>query len=117
MSSSLIRAGLLARGAARRPETDVVQHPFVFAPFRSHAYVEVEIHARSEELLELLPRRGPDALDHLAAPPDDDRLMRFAIDDNRGVEPQESPRALRFLGVVETVDHDSARERNLRPRE
>src|SRR3989442_13696320 len=103
----LIRPGLLPR-----PQTDVVQHPFIFAPFRLDPHVETEIHASPEELLELLARRRADAFDHVTALADHDRLVRFAIDHDRAIQPQKPFPALRSLRLFEALHNHGARERN-----
>src|SRR5437870_3764997 len=95
-------------------QTDIRQDGLVFAPFRLHPNVEIEEHLQLEEALQLLPRRRPDLLDHVAAFADHDRLLRLAIDDDRAVEAQETARRLRLL---KSVDDHRARERNLGMRE
>ena len=62
-----------------------------------------------EEPLELLARGRADPLDHLAGAPDDDRLLRLALDEDRAVEPHD-PLLVRLL---ELVDHHRGRERQL----
>ena len=61
---------------------------------RLHPDVQVEKHPRPEEPLELLSRRRADALDHVAALADHDRLLRLAIHDDRAVQPQQPARRL-----------------------
>jgi hypothetical protein len=54
-----------------------------------------------EHLFEVLAGLGADALDHLAALADDDRLLRFMVHENR----REDPRRLTLDSVLELIDH------------
>ena len=76
--------------------------------------MQVQEHPRREEPLQLLSRRRADPLDHAAALSDHDGLLRLALDDNRAVEPQH---AVRAQGLLEEIDDDGARERQLGVRE
>src|ERR1700730_13742998 len=67
---------------------DLAQDPLVLAPEGFHAHMQVEKDAGPEESLELLAGRSADPLDHVAAPADHNRLLRFAVDDNRAVQPR-----------------------------
>src|SRR5580693_1071791 len=87
----------------------------VFTPFRLHADMEVQEHAGAEEALEILSGRGPDALDHLSPAPDHDRLLRLPVHDDGAVQLEKAFFACR--GVLEAVDDDGARKRDLRMRE
>src|SRR5688572_2535524 len=59
--------------------TDLVEHSLVVSPFRLHLDVQVEEHARLEVRLETEACSSPDLLDHLAALPDDDPLLRVPL--------------------------------------
>ena len=72
---------------------DVVQQALVVAPFGLHLHVKLQIHARVEEPLKVHSRGGADALDHLAAPADDDGLLRLPINQDGAVN------AERFFGL------------------
>ena len=87
----------------------------VLAPLGLHADVEIEKHLVVEEPLELLARGRADPLDHVAALADHDRLLRLAVDHDRAVQPQDAGSAP--LRLLEPVDDDGARERNLGVRE
>src|SRR5262249_4987719 len=94
---------------AGRLQTEVPQYALVFAPLRLHADVEIQEHPRVEKTLQILPRRRSDALDHLAASSDHDRLVRLAVDDDRAVQ-LEQPAVT--VGLFEAIDDHGARERN-----
>src|SRR5205809_2390537 len=64
---------------------ELAEKPLVFAPPFVNADVEIEENARAERGFELLPRIGADALDHVAALADHDRLLRVALDEDRRV--------------------------------
>src|SRR5262245_16317976 len=91
-------------------DADIVEHAFVLPPLGFDADMKIEKHLRIEELLEILARRDADPLDHLAAPADDDRLLRLTLDDDGAVQFQRTVLPFRLL---EPVDHHRARERNL----
>src|SRR3984893_4698469 len=112
-------ASLLARLARLAPApADLPQDPLVLATERFHAHVQVEEHAGAEESLELLARRRPDPLDHVAAPADHDRLLRLAVDDDRAIQPEDGLRGIGPLGnLLEAIDDDRARKRDLGVRE
>src|SRR6267154_3757253 len=95
-------------------QTNIRQNGFVFAPLGLHADVQIQKYLQIEEALQLLPRGRADLLDHVPALPDDDRLLRLALDDNRAVEAQEAAWRFRFL---EPVDDNRARKWNLGVRE
>ena len=58
-------------------------------PLGLHFHVEIEEHLLLEVLLEPETRRGPDVLDHRTRLTDDDRLLRFALDEDRAIELQQ----------------------------
>src|ERR1700693_5856903 len=85
MSASVVYNGILLR-LAGPAQTDVVQHAIVLAPVRLYAHLQIEIDPGSEKAFQILPRRRPDALDHVAAAAHDDRLLRLPVDHERAVE-------------------------------
>src|SRR5213594_544287 len=88
-----------------RSHPQVGQHALVFAPLRLDGHPQIDEHVRPEEALEVFARRRADALDHLAAAADHDRLLRLALDEDRAIElEQRTGRPWLF----EAVDEDRA---------
>src|SRR5689334_8584969 len=71
----------------------------VVAPVLMDADVEVEMDFRPEDRLQLLPRLGADAFDHHALLPEDDPLLRIALDEDRGPDADE----VRLLVLLEAI--------------
>src|SRR4051812_38362362 len=101
--------------ATARWQAERVKHAFVFSPVLSNLHVEIEEYARVEKGLELLARRRPDGLDHRAALADEDRLLRFALDQDRAIQAHQ-PLATGFersrrTRLFELVDDNGRGER------
>ena len=79
------------RGPFRHAE--LVERPLVVPPVGIHLDAEIEEYLRLEEPFEILPRLGADALDHLAATADDDRLLGLLLDPDRAVDAQQRSRS------------------------
>src|SRR5689334_8515442 len=119
---------LLPLAPSGRAQSDLAQDPLVLTPLGSDANVQIQIDVRTEEPFQFFPRRDADLLDHGAASPDDDRLLRFAIHDDGAIQPQQPfpaapalphigallvPSALLARVLVEPIDDDGARVGNL----
>jgi hypothetical protein len=85
---------------------DLVQRAFVVAPLGLHLHAQVEEDALLQVALQLDARACADPLDHGAAFPNHDRLLRFTVDQDCAVE-FHTIAAGRFL---EPVDDDGRRE-------
>ena len=96
-----------------RWQPQLVERALVFAPVGADLDAQIEEHPRVEEAFEL-DSGAPDAdgLDHRAAPADDDRLLRFALDQDGAVQAEQPLRVRLF----EPIDDDRGRERQLRVR-
>ena len=91
----------MARLSLRTPaESEFVEQAFVVAPVLSYFHVKIEEHLAAEHLFEILPGFAADALNHLAALADHDRLLRVVVDQNRRVDTGEATVALRFGTVI-----------------
>ena len=60
----------------------------LFAPVGFDFDAQIQEDLRLEECLQVLPRFGPNPLDHLAAAADDDRLLRLVFHQDGAVHPQ-----------------------------
>ena len=108
-----VRSGACVRVAATARAAGPVRRACArLRASRRAPYAQIEKHARVEEALELVARRGADRLDHRAALPDDDRLLRFALDEDGAVQAQQAL----LVGLLEAVDDDRRRKRQLRVR-
>src|SRR5262245_20769167 len=81
--------------------------------------MKIEKDADPEEPLKFLTGSRTDPLDHLPAFAEDDRLLRFTIDDDGAIQPQNWWRrgCGAFDRLLEPIDDDGAGERDLGMRE
>src|SRR5439155_13943175 len=86
----------------RRPESDLAQDLIVFAPCGLHAHMKIQVDTRPEKTFELATCSRPDLLDHPAALADDNRLLRFAVDDDGAKQAEQSFASLPFF--LEPID-------------
>src|SRR3989304_1785395 len=80
-------------------ESEALECPFVVAPAGLHLHSDLEKDAPSGHGLDLLARLAPDLLQHAAAFADDDRLVRLALDEQRGGD--EGAAVIALLVLVE----------------
>src|SRR5215831_1932080 len=79
----------------------LVKNPFVLPPVLPNLDVQVEKDLAVQHLLEIPTGIGADALDHLAALADHDRLLRLTLDEDRRVNAREP--AFRWR-ILESID-------------
>jgi hypothetical protein len=97
---------------SRQPSADAeaVEHPLVRTPGPAHADGQVQVHGPGELALDLLARRRPDRLDHLAVGADQDALLGFRLGPHRRANRRD------VAGLLDLVHLDFDRMRHLLPR-
>src|SRR5579864_1634411 len=95
---------------SRPPQSQLIEQPFVVAPVLPDLDMQIEEDRPAEHRLEVAPSLDANSLDHLAALPDDDWLLRIGVDHNRRKDPR---RLTPFRRLLELIDRHGDRVRQL----